>query len=149
MFLHDRTQSKMSWYQKVGVTATCAPQSRKVRARVTVRSTAPRDVARLNESVTGNGSRIRRGSMLTQVLVYAPPGWTITGWRADDGDKGMTLMKSGKSWAATRDLRLAPGARRTLEFDLKAPRDVSHLAVRTTPGVTPRNMNVSIRGCAE
>ena len=150
VFLHDSTGSKMSWYQEVDVDVTvpCSSEaSRIVRARVTVRSTAPRDAAELPESITGNGSKIRRGHMLTQVVVYAPPGWTFADWRFDDGNQGMTLAQSGQSWAGARTLQLPPGASRTLEFDLRAPGNVDSFSVRTTPGVTPQNVEIAIRRC--
>ena len=148
VFLHDRTQSKMSWYQHASVRVDCMEDTGAFHARVTVRSTAPANAASLPVSVTGNGSRIARGWMWTQVLLSAPPGWTIEDWQASDGDNGVTMMRADGAWTATRDFKLAPGESRTIDFTLQPNDPVDDVGVRMTPGVTPDNTDIRVSRCA-
>jgi len=149
VYLHDRTQSKMSTYQRVGVQVTPARCGTTSQATVSVRirSAAPRD-RDLPLSVTGDGTRVRKGNMLTQLVVYAPDGWTIRGVEASDGRRDLTTFQHEGLWAGTRDFELAPGQEKTLTVRMGGSVLASNLGIRYTPGVFPANVLLTGSRCS-
>ena len=95
VYLHDRTQSKMGWYEDmdVDVTHECSDTSRKkLIVSVTVASKAPSDAGTLPVFVTGSGEVVPRGHIASQLYVYAPPGSKITALPSQPRDR------SGPAW---------------------------------------------------
>ena len=119
VYLHDRTQSKMSTYQRVRIAVTPARCGTTTSARMTVRlqSVAPAD-RDLPDYVTGGGSRVRRGNILTQVVLYAPRGWAITQVSSSDRRRDLVTYKHDGLWAGARDFELAPGQTKTLSVTM-------------------------------
>ena len=149
VYLHDRTESKMSTYQRVRIAVDPQRCGTTTSARVTVRihSVAPAD-RDLPEYVTGNGSRVRRGNMLTQVVLYAPQGWAITGVQATDGRRDLVTYKHDGLWAGTRDFELAPGQTKTLTLTMAGIRLSTSTTLRFTPGTEPDNVRLQGSGCS-
>ena len=149
VYLHDRTQSKMSTYQRVRITATPGRCGTTSSGEVTVRikSVAPAD-RNLPVYVTGDGSRVRKGDVLTQVVVYAPAGWTFKGVRASDGRRDLVTFRHDGLWAGTRDFRLAPGQVKTLTVRMGGSVLASDLGIRYTPGVFPANVLLTGSRCS-
>lgn len=149
VFLHDRTPSKMSWYQRVRVqtSSPCQSTGRTAHVKVTVRSVAPRRA--LPTYITGYGSRVPRGHMLTQVDVFAPPGWAIDSLKASDGDDSLTMVQIDRVAVGSRYLRLAPGQSRMLDFTLRRENgSAAPMSVRTTPGNLPDDVKIDRVRCS-
>ena len=141
VYLHDRTQSKMSTYQRMRIDAqpTRCGTTTSAKVKVTVRSVAPAD-RNLPAYVTGGGVRVRPGNILTQVVLYAPRGWTITGVRASDGRRDLVSYQHDGLWAGTRDFELAPGQSKSVTVEMGGSVLESKLGIRYTPGVFPANV---------
>ena len=81
VYLNDATATKMEYYLRVGsrVTSTgCSPSGMQtLRSRVVLRSTAPKDAARLSPYVTGPGTFAPLGSMRLNAWLYGPTGGEI------------------------------------------------------------------------
>lgn len=149
VYFHDRTQSKMSTYQRAQITSSPSRCTSPTSATVTVkvRSVAPKD-RNLPAYVTGGGNGVRRGDVLTQVVVYAPQGWTIQGVRASDGREDLTTYQHDGLWAGTRDFELAPGQAKTLTVRMGGVA-LGHIPdIRYTPGTKPANVLLVRSGCS-
>jgi hypothetical protein len=76
VFLHDRTQSKMGYYEPMeveGVPLRCEPGAGCLDVHVKVSSTARANAAEsLPEQVTGRGSQAPQGEIASQIYVFAP-----------------------------------------------------------------------------
>lgn len=149
VYLHDRVGSKINAYQRVRaeVVPDRCGSTTGAELRLRIRSTVPagRD---LPVSVTGDGRFAPRGDMLTQVVVYAPPGWTLTDVRASDGDRGLATYRHDGLWAGTRDVRLPPGQSATLRVRMEGVPLSSNLDIRYTPGTTPDTFLAEGSGCS-
>ncbi|GAB3661850.1 DUF4012 domain-containing protein [Nocardioides korecus] len=149
VYFHDRTQSKMSTYQRAAITSSPSRCTTPTSATVTVkvRSAAPKD-RNLPPYVTGGGARVRPGDVLTQVVVYAPRGWTIQGVRASDGRRDLTTYRHDGLWAGTRDFELAPGESKTLTVRMGGVALRQIPDIRYTPGTKPANVLLVRSGCS-
>ena len=149
VYLHDRVGSKTSSFQRVGITtvpASCGTTT-SARVKVDLRSTVPRD-RDLPPSITGSGTQARPGDLRIQVVVYAPPGWLITGVKASDGREDLVTYKHDGLQAGTRDFTLAPGQAKDLVVTMGGQSLSSDFAVRYTPGTKPANVRVEGSGCS-
>lgn len=149
VYLHDRIGSKTSTYQRVALRFEPGSCGTTTSGRVTVslRSAVPRG-ADLPPSVTGLVGRARPGDLRIQVVVYAPPGWAITGVDASDGRRDLITFKHDGLVAGTRDFTLAPGQRETLALEMEGQRISSDVAFRFTPGSVPDNVRREGSGCS-
>jgi hypothetical protein len=149
VYLHDRIGSKTSVYQRVGLKfqpERCGTTTKGV-LKVSLRSAVPRG-AELPPSVTGLVGRARPGDLRIQVVVYAPPGWSITGVEATGGRRDLVTFEHDGLAAGTRDFTLAPGQRKELEVEMQGPPVSSDLAIRYTPGSDPANVLREGSGCS-
>lgn len=149
VYLKDRIGSKTSSFQRVKVTTepTTCPTTTEARTRVQIRSAAPRD-RDLPPSITGIASRARPGDLRVQVVVYAPPGWSITGVEASDGRKDLVTYEHDGLWAGARDFTLEPGQVEDLTVTMGGQRLSSKLDIRYTPGTKPANVRLEGSGCS-
>lgn len=149
VYLHDRVGSKINAYQRVRATVEpdrCGTTTG-ARVRVRIASTVPLD-RDLPTYVTGDGSQAAPGDMLTQVVVYAAPGWTITGVDSSDGSRDLVTFRHDGLWAGTRDVRIAPGRSATLTVSMKGVPLSADLGIRYTPGTKPANFLSEGSGCS-
>ncbi|WP_445258368.1 DUF4012 domain-containing protein [Nocardioides aurantiacus] len=148
VYLHDRIGSKTSSYQRVKITTepeSCGTTT-SARTRIELRSAVPRG-AELPPSVTGIVGRSRPGDLRIQVVVYAPPGWSITGVRASDGRRDLITYKHDGLQAGTRDFTLSPGQTKDLTVTMGGQSLSSEFGIRYTPGTKPANVRVEGSGC--
>lgn len=140
LFVHDRTQAKMGWYQKVDVrtaATSCDLDSGKVTVQVELASAAPADAADLPESVTGGGVVVPPGDIASQIYLYSPIGATITGFDPSSGPKRAQLSRYRGRHVASWPLVLEPGESTTLKYQLEQVRgDLEQLQMKVTPGPT-------------
>lgn len=152
VFFHDRTQSKMSWFQRVDVRVEptgCDGGMTTAGVTVTIRSAAPADAASLPDYVTGAGVRVPPGEILGQVVLYAPPDAAISGFRSSDGFDQLVSRKHEGLWAGAREFRLSPGESVTLTYELTFERPVERVAVRATPPPLPPFFGIRLLDCGD
>lgn len=82
IYLNDATAAKMQYYLdytgSLSSLKCTGDGSQSVRAGLVLRSSAPRDVSKLSPFVTGNGNYAPKGSIRTNLRIYAPTGATVT-----------------------------------------------------------------------
>jgi len=150
VYLHDRTQSKMGWYQDMGVEVSpeCGDNPRKLTVSVSLTSRAPTDADTLPVLVTGTGKVVPRGHIASQLFVYALPGAKLTGFRPTKGPKQADLVTHDGLQAATWPLELAPGESVTAEYTIESSTaSLAETTVRTTPGPEDGRFSVSTSQC--
>ena len=150
VYLHDRTQSKMGWYQDMGVEVSpeCGDNPKKMTVSVTVASRAPTDADTLPVYVTGTGKIAPRGHIASQLFVYAPPGAKITGFRSTRATKQAELVTHDGLQATTWPLDLAPGDSVTAKYDIESSTGtLADATVRMTPGPVNGRFSVSTSQC--
>jgi len=152
VYLHDRTQSKIGWYEDmdVDVSHACSDTDPgQLTVSVSVTSNAPSDAAdTLPIYVTGTGEIAPRGRIASQLYVYAPPGSKITAFRPTKGPKRADLATHDGLQAATWPLELAPGESITAEYDIESRKEsLAEATVRTTPGPVDGRFSVSTSQC--
>jgi hypothetical protein len=136
VYLHDRTQSKMGYYQDMDITAhpDCDGVGR-IRVDVTLASRVPQDVEQLPRQVTGYGRRVPRGHIASQLFVYAPRDAEIVGFTTSAGRKNARVVEHGGLQAASWPHTFAPGdtVRASYYIEGISPRD-GDVLVQFTPG---------------
>ena len=147
VYLHDRTQSKMGWYEDMDVNVACR-DPRRITVSVTLKSDAPPNARKLPVYVTGRGNIVPRGHIASQLFVYAPPGAKITAFRATKGPKRADLVTHDGLQATTWPLELAPGQSVTAEYDMESTTgSLADARVRTTPGPVDGRFSGSASQC--
>ncbi len=152
VYLHDRSASKIGYYQHVRVrsraTACDGDGVRRLTVAVTLSNRAPADVATLPAALSGGGRVVGTGYMEDDVLLYAPSGAVVTGFRADDGDDLVRTYVDSGLRAVSHVVSVAPGRSVTLRYQIDVPARLhGDAVVRLTPGPTPDQFSVSAVGC--
>ncbi len=153
VFLHDRTQSKMGYYQDMDVQVVpheCGDGDRGwLAVSVRVASTAPPDAARLPLYITGFGNVVPRGHIASQLFLYAPAGAKISGFTTTTGAKRARTEVHDGLQVATVPLELAPGESVVMKYQLEHVTSLENgVRVRTTPGPAMDRFGVSTSPCA-
>lgn len=153
VYFNDGTGAKMGYYLDYDVAAeetSCSTAPRQpLRVAVTMRSNAPADAAKLPDSLLGAGYGAARGSIRTNVLVYAPAGGKIS-QVTQDGKRAFyaPLQYRGRPVAALT-VDLAPGEQHTFVYILTSgPDQLGTPELRVTPGALSTNAaTVKQLGC--
>ncbi len=143
MYLNDGTAGKMDYYLRYrgAVTAlSCTGQgSQDVRARLALRTLAPKDVARMPPYVTGYGLFSPRGTTRVNVRIYAPRGGRVLAVRAGGKQLPLRVLRHEGHQVAFVGLLLDPGGRVDLEADVRTRAgQAGDPVLRLTPGIEDR-----------
>lgn len=139
VFIHDRTASKMGFYQRVEARTapvSCRADDDRVDVTVDVTSTAP-DASELPAYVTGNGSVVPRGHIASRVYLFAPAGAEFSAFVASGGPKRAVLRNYLGRQVASWPFELAPGESVSVDYRIEGvERPLDELQIRVTPGPT-------------
>jgi hypothetical protein len=152
VYLHDRSSAKIAYYEKMDVDVVpknCGSTGpRDMAVTVKLSSAVPGNIRQLPAPLTGGGRVVPVGHIRSDVLVYAPTGGVITGFRSDDGAQGMTTHFHDGLHVAARTVVLAPNEIVTMEYEIRSSGDFPEpVRVRTTPGPVPGQFQVSSSPC--
>jgi hypothetical protein len=152
VYLHDRSSAKIAYYQKMAVdvvSKNCGSAGpRDMAVTVKLSSAVPGNIRQFPAPLTGGGRVVPVGHTRSDVLVYAPTGGVITGFRSDDGAQGMTTHFHDGLHVAARTVVLAPDETVTMEYDIRSSGDFAEpVRVRTTPGPVAGQFRVSSSPC--
>ncbi len=151
LFLNDGTGSKMDYYVRQtvdAVTSDCTTDTPIVTVTLTLRSTVPSTP--LPDYVTGAGIYgVPVGTARTNVTVLSPVDGSVTQARIDGQPAGIGTGVDQGRFASQVTVDLAPGAQRTVAFDVLVTADdlrASVPLVTVSPGV--RAAPVQASGCS-
>lgn len=153
IYANDWTRSKMDFYLAAGadvVDLGCADGRHRASVTVTLQHTLNSDqAAALPEYVTGDGSRVARGSIGTQIVVVGPPGGTIDSAEGQDGDLGVVTATDGAGRpVAARTIVLAPDGSGVARVVVSWPTEEAGVAqVIHTPQITVADPGPAVEGC--
>ena len=144
--LHDRTQSKMGYYQDldVRVEPDCGNE-RRIRVDVTLASRAPANARQFPRQVTGYGTIVPPGNIASQLLVYAPEGAKIIGFTASDGPGRAALVEHDGLQVASWPITLPPGQTVRTSYYIEGP--VADATVVLTPGAGRHRFGAATSAC--
>jgi hypothetical protein len=148
VYLHDRTQSKMGFYQDMDVVAetSCADAGDRIRVEVTLASRAPQNAQELPRQVTGYGTVVPPGRIASQLFVYAPTGTRITGFTTTAGPERAKVTRHGGLDVATWPITLTPSQTVRVTYDIEGSLEGATV-VQTTPGPTRHRFSHSASSC--
>jgi hypothetical protein len=140
VYLDDAGGGKMEYYLRfhTHVSATgCRPDgSQSLVTSTALTSTAPHDVSGLSPYVTGDGSFVRRGTMLLNLRLVAPAGGAVTGLTVDGQPATVTADRLGGRQVSTVVVRLWPGRRVVVASTQRTGAwQTGDAVVSSTPGV--------------
>jgi hypothetical protein len=151
VYINDTTGSKMDFYMDVAIGAdrVCSPGVETTAATVTLKSRVdPLRVDTLPEYITGqyyDGGRIA-----TDVVLYAPPGQSLTDWSLDGQMVSPQYVGTHLGRAVAKlSVILSPGESATIRYSLAGNGDASGvpLTFYYTPMVRPTLIEVREFGC--
>lgn len=153
VYLHDRSQAKIAYYQRMTVDARllrCTPSgSRLVEVNVELRADTPPGVRALPAYVSGAGDDIPAGFTRSDLLVYAPEGGLITQTqRGDGGPLPVTAYFHRGLHVAARTFVMKPNGKINARYRIELDRRVDTLEVRSTPGPERGRFAVRLSPCA-
>jgi hypothetical protein len=139
-YVSDATSSKMQYYLRTKTTVASlkcsADGAQELTVTTTLRSVAPKDASDLPEYITGNGQRIKPGSQVVNLRMFAPAGASIEKTTVDGKRTVLGRGAAGKRPVLIRAAKLGPGDTATVEVTLRTADGQSGDAVVTsTPGV--------------
>jgi hypothetical protein len=126
VYLDDATATKMEYYLRLRSqvrSAACSPEgAQTVRSRVMLRSTAPKDAARLSPYVTGPGTYAPRGSMRLNAWLYGPTGGRIESVRLDGHPVTITGDRHRDRQVTAVPVLLRPGQQAVITTTMRSGR---------------------------
>ncbi len=153
VYANDWTRSKMDYYldaSSVVQDLGCADGRHSASVTVTLTHTlSAEQAAALPEYVTGDGLRVPKGDIGTQVVIVGPAGATVESsqGQSSDIDTAVVTDAAGRP-AATRTVTLAPDQTGTATVVVSWPDDGEALAaVTATPQIAQAAFTPSTSGC--
>lgn len=154
VYLHDRSASKIGYYQDLDVRirrSGCERSpSRRAFVDVTISADTPPGVADLPPYISGVGGDVPAGVTSTSVMLYAPQGAVIRdvrrGTAAGERLPVTTTFHRGLH-VAERTVFLHPQEQLKLTYELRLAEPSSDLEVRTTPGPEQGRFSVRLFSC--
>lgn len=144
VYLQDAVGSKLNFYlrQAVGLEAgTCGPDDQPTYGvSVDLTSTVPADAADLSRYIIGRWERegLEPGVQRMVVLLYAPPGSTITGLSVDGAAQEVQPLHDTEYAVGKATVRIAPGATASVHYTFTTKdQRAKKLEAQVTPMVTP------------
>ena len=140
VFLNDGTAAKLGYYLHTDVvarTTACHPNgSQEMTIRVILKSTAPKNAAKLPRYITGGGIVVPAGDVRTNVLLYPPKGGMVDSVRVSSGEPGV-FSQNHKGFAVVGNtVQLKPGGQATIAYDVITGKGQNGIPVlRVTPRV--------------
>ena len=140
VFLNDGTAAKLGYYlhtDGVAATTACHPNgSQEMAIRVILKSTAPKNAAKLPRYITGGGIVVPAGDVRTNVLLYPPKGGMVDSVRVSSGEPGV-FSQNHKGFAVVGNtVQLKPGEQATIAYDVITGKGQNGIPIlRVTPRV--------------
>lgn len=149
VYANDWTRSKMDFYldpRADVVDLGCADGRRQASVTVSLTHTLTAEqAAALPDYVTGDGNRVARGDIATQIVVVGPAGATVDESTGADADLMVaTVTDDAGRPAATRTMVVAPGQTATTTVRVSWPAgDAAPLQIMHTPQIAIGDTGVS------
>ena len=156
LYFHDNGGSKLNYYLQQSVvlgTASCRDdgrQSNRVTATLT-NTVDPADAATLSPSVVGiwESEGIPRAAQRLWVMLYAPPGASITGATINGAPVVVADLRDADNPVAKLVVLVMPGETDTITYDfVSAGTGQKALEVQVTPLVNPTEITTVPLDCA-
>jgi hypothetical protein len=140
VFLNDGTAAKLGYYlhtDVVAATTACHPNgSQEMAIRVILKSTAPKNAAKLPRYITGGGIVVPAGDVRTNVLLYPPKGGMVDSVRVSSGEPGVFSQNHKGIAVVGNTVQLKPGAQVTIAYDVITGKGQNGIPIlRVTPRV--------------
>ena len=155
VYVQDNVGSKLTYYLRQNVSlgqASCRADGRQnYRVVVDLSNTLnPAEVATLPYAVTGEGPHegLEKGQSRLIVMLYAPPGSTISGAAVNGDSVALPANHDGDYPVGKVVVTIDPGSAATLTYDVVAAAPgVRELSVFVTPLVTPTKITTAPLDC--
>lgn len=147
VYFNDGTGAKMSYYLRPSINVVGSCSAAPTTVTVTLASVAPRDAATtLPRYVTGGGAYgVPAGDTATVVLVYGPPGSTITALTVDGRPANYALNTEFGRPVAAVGVRTHPSDQTRIKVALTGVAGSAPFSVDHTPMVAP--VPVTVPAC--
>ncbi len=154
VYVNDLSAAKIAYYQHMDVTlesTQChANGAQDLTVTVTLSSDVPEGAATLPESLVGGGGAVPKGSMRSNLLVYAPTGGRITDVRDPEGEVEAFPQVHEGQVVAGRRVVLAEGESVTTVIDITTGPGYAHDPIlRMTPGPGGERFTSSTLTCRQ
>ncbi len=155
VYLHDRSASKIGYYQDLDVDVgleRCDEEGRSRRLRVVVTAAAdtPEDVARMPGYISGAGGDVPAGVSRPTVLLYAPEGGIVAGVRGARGKAFPVAAQFHEGLhVVSRTITLRPEKRVRFIATIRLERPTAAASVRVTPGPERGRFATRVSNCKE
>ncbi|WP_204773007.1 DUF4012 domain-containing protein [Orlajensenia leifsoniae] len=143
IYLQDAVGSKLNYYLRQAVTleaGICGDGLPSYGVQIDLSSTVPTDAEDLSVSITGQWERekLQPGEQRVILMLYAPPGSTITGLTVDGVDQDVPALHDTQYPVGKVPVVIAPGGATSVHFSFTTPgTEERELAAAVTPMVTP------------